>query len=60
MTTGLTDFFVVSQMSVDLVGFVILVGIGCDLPRLIEVNLTIRGPFFKERGFLDARSLVSL
>ena len=34
LTTSSTDFFVVAQMSVDLVGFVILVGFGCGLPRL--------------------------
>ena len=34
LTTSYTDFFVVAQMSVDLVEFVILVGIGCGLPRL--------------------------
>ena len=34
LTTRTTDFFVVSKMSVDLVGFVILVGVGCGLPRL--------------------------
>ena len=48
LTTRTTDFFVVAQMSVDLVGFVILVGFGYDLPRLIEVNSTIRGRFFRE------------
>ena len=34
LTTSSTDFFVVAQMSVVLVGFVILVGAGCGLPRL--------------------------
>ena len=34
LTTRYTDFFVVGQMSVDLVGFVKLVGVGYDLPRL--------------------------
>ena len=34
LTTSSTDFFVVAQMSVDLVGFVVLVGVGCGLPRL--------------------------
>ena len=31
MTTSYTDFFVVALMSVDLVGFVNLVGVGCGL-----------------------------
>ena len=31
-----TDFFVVAQMSVDLVGFVILVGVGCHFPSKIN------------------------
>ena len=34
LTTSSADFFVVAQMSVDLVGFVKLVGVGCGLPRL--------------------------
>ena len=37
LTTSVTDFFVVAQMSVDLVGFVNLVGFRCGLPRLKQV-----------------------
>ena len=42
LTTSLTDFFVVAQMSVDLVGFVNLVGAGTiepDIPNLDLVEM---------------------
>ena len=39
LTTSWTDFFVVAQMSVDLVGFVKLVGVRCGLPRKDRVLL---------------------
>ena len=48
LTTTQTDFFVVAQMSVDLVGFVILVGVGCALPRLKYVLTNIPKEYSSE------------
>ena len=43
LTTSTTDFFVVAQMSVDLVGFVNLVGIGTTEPDIPNLDLVTRG-----------------
>ena len=49
LTTTCTDFFVVAQMSVDLVGFVKLVGVGYDQGQARGLDKRHSGPV----GFLS-------
>ena len=67
LTTSSTDFFVVAQMSVDLVGFVILVDVGCGLPRLKyvvkffviqQIKLSI-SKFDNQRGHLSLNIILN-